>query len=245
MIDVKPFIDILRRASKCKFTDVLMNNHMLIQCYDINIDSEVGLNYVLFIPSTESYSDPFYDETLYFSPNEILAIYNSGHKYTEEKRKTDGLKPKDMKEELCFTINNNVAELKFLYYLNDDLIITKVYTTSYPVDETSSYIENCCISYYNLISRIKPGGVGLVFDGVRYDLQRKVQECPNIYYFIVKYSGKTIRIPLTRSMFNGIKDVDSFYISLQESVLTDIFILSLQYTKKDITEQFWGYIVNF
>ncbi|MDE5610817.1 MAG: hypothetical protein K2I90_02220, partial [Odoribacter sp.] len=59
---------------------VLMKNHLLLQCYNLDIDSDDGLHYVLHIPETEEYDSSFYDEVIMLNPNEILSAYNEGHK---------------------------------------------------------------------------------------------------------------------------------------------------------------------
>ena len=248
MLDPKPFIEILRRATHCRYSTLIMNNRMLMQCYDIDTDSEVGLNYALFIPNSDNkkYEDGFYDQTLIFNPTAILGQYSKGHKYIEQRRKETSLKPKDAKEELCFhIIDNTTAELRFMFYLQDELIISTNYVLQYPIDIHTKEVENCLQTYDNLMTRIRPGGACLIFDGLRYDLQNKALECPEIYHFIVRYAGKKIRIPLLRSMFSGIKNVDTLFLSIQESTLTDIFVYSFQYTKKDLTEQYWGYLLNY
>lgn len=246
MLACKPFVNILRRATHCRYSTIIMANRMFMQCYSIDVDSEVGLNYLLFIPDTEEYADEFYSETLVLSPSSILARYNRGHKLLEEKKKEAGLKSKDVKEEFCFQIrNSHSAEIKFMYYLLDELVTTETYRLDYPIDMTSVAVETCLQSYTNLLNRIKPGGACLVFDGLRYDLQNKASECSEIYHFIIRYGGKKIQVPILRSMFNGIKDVDTLYLSLQESTLKDIYVYSFQYTKREITEQFWGYLLHY
>lgn len=245
MLAVKPFINLLRRATHCRYSNVIMNNRMLMMCYTVDTDSEVGLNYLLFTPDTKEYEDSFYDETLVLNQSAILNRYNRGHKLVEEKKKAAGLKAKDVKEEFCFLVKDHGAELKFLYYLQEELITTETYKLEYPVDPTTTVVETCMESYTNLLKRIKPGGACLLFDGLKYDLQNKALECPEIYQFIIRYADKKIRVPLLRSMFSGLKDVDSLYLSIQESTLSDIYIYSFQYTKRGITEQYWGYLLHY
>ncbi|MDE5610816.1 MAG: hypothetical protein K2I90_02215 [Odoribacter sp.] len=111
---------------------------------------------------------------------------------------------------------------------------------------TSVDVENIQRTYDLLLDRIKPGGACLVFDGLKHGLQEKAQNCSEVYNFIVRYGKKKIKVPLMRSMFGGIKEVDRFLISIQESTVGDeIFIYTLQYMKKGIAEQFWGYILNY
>lgn len=245
LTDAKSFIALMRRATHCRFDTVIMMNRLLGQCYNLDIDSDVGLNYILFIPETEEYESDFYDETLVLKPSAIIDAYNEGHRSIEAMRKDIKAKPKDVKEEVYLKTTNEGAELKFCFYLSDELITTSSYKLQYPVDMTMVNIENFTRSYNQLLNRIKLGGACLVFDGLRYNLQEKAVNSPEIYNFIVRYRDKKIKVPLMRSMFGGIKEVDSFYLSVQESTLKDIVVYSLQYTKKGITEQYWGYILLY
>ena len=87
MTNAVPFITLLRRATHSGFDSVIMNNRMFIQCYDLNIDSDIALNYMLFVPDTDDYASPFYDTQMILHPRKILDAYAVGHKYIEEKRK--------------------------------------------------------------------------------------------------------------------------------------------------------------
>ena len=85
-MDLKAFMVLIRRAKKSSFATVLLHNHMMIQCYDIKIDSDMGLHYVLHIPDTVEYIDPFYDGTMLLDINEILATYKEGPTLSKEER---------------------------------------------------------------------------------------------------------------------------------------------------------------
>lgn len=246
-IDVKGFMAVMRRATHSKFKTVLLNNRLILQCYNMDLDSEVGFHYVLPIPETDEYQSDFYDLTVLLNPSEIISTYNQGHKLLTAEQKKAKAKTADINEELYFTDKEDgTAELKFLYFLKDELISSISWETKYPVDEMSPDVENIVNTYNQLLDRIRVGGACLVFNGNRYDLCKKVQNCPEIYYFIVRYHKKKIRVPLMKSMFGGIKETDRFLFSIQESVYRDdIYIYSIQYERKGITEQYWGYLLNY
>lgn len=245
MTNAVPFITLLRRATHSGFDSVIMNNRMFIQCYDLNIDSDIALNYMLFVPDTDDYASPFYDTQMILHPRKILDAYAVGHKYIEEKRKRIKAKPKDMSEEVVFQEKKNGGELKFLYYLQGELLTTSTCKVIYPVTNLNPVVANCEDSYQKLVEMIKPGGACLVFDGLRLNLQRSIMEYPSIYYYTVKYQNKKVRIPFARSMFLGIKEVDRFYFSVQESNIQDIVVFSYQLTKREITEQLYGAVLTF
>lgn len=245
MTNAVPFVALLRRATHSGFDTVVMNNRMLIQCYDLNIDSDIALNYMLFVPETEVYESSFYDSQMILHPRKILNAYAVGHKYLEEKRKGAKAKPKDVSEEVVFQEKKGGGELKFLYYLQGELLTTSTCKVVYPITSINPIVANCEDSYQKLIETIKPGGACLVFDGLRLNLQQSIMKYPSIYYYTVKYRNKKVRIPFARSMFLGIKEVDRFYFSVQESNIQDIVVFSYQLTKRGITEQFYGAVLTF
>ena len=97
-MEAKPLISLLKRMAKCKYSTVVMTNRMFLQSYDIGIDSTIGLNYILYIPDTDAYQDPFYDETLILN-QKILKEYALEHKRVEAIRKEKKLNPKQLHEE--------------------------------------------------------------------------------------------------------------------------------------------------
>ena len=241
----KPLITILRRSLKSQYKTFLLNNRMLMQCYTIDEDDDIGFHYILHIPDTEEYTDPFYDETLILEPKEILARYTVGHRALLEKKREVKAKPKEVKEELHFKISGHTARLKFLFYVQDELVDTQLYETPYPVSPIDPTVETIGKTYYDMISRIKAGGIGVAFDGSKYNLYEQAMKYPEIYFFKVKLRDTKIRIPIYKSMFVGLKDWTEFFISIQETELPGIYVYAVHFTAKGITEQFIGYIQNF
>lgn len=245
MTNAAPLIAILRRATHSGFDTMVMNNRMLLQCYNLDVDSDVALNYILYIPDTDEYSDEMYDKTMIFNPRKILSAYAIGHKYAEAKRKEVAAKSKDLTEEVVFKHKENRAEFKFLYYLYGELVTTETCDVQYPLDDLNPTMANCEKTYQKLLNFIRPGGACLVYDGLRMNLQESITEYPSIYYFKIKYNGKKLLLPFAKSMFLGIKSVDTFYFSVQESTIQDTYVYSYQISKKGIIEQFFGYVLSF
>ena len=46
---LKPFIELLRRATKSKYTKFLMRDRMIMGCYSVDDDSDIGLHYILYM----------------------------------------------------------------------------------------------------------------------------------------------------------------------------------------------------
>lgn len=245
MMNPKPLITILRRALKSQYKTFLLNNRMLMQCYTVDEDDDIGLHYILHIPDTEDYIDPFYDETLILDPKAILACYTEGHRTLLEKKRELKAKPKEVKEECHFKISGHTARLKFLFYVQDELVDTKSHEMSYPVSPIDPTVEVIGKAYYDMISRVKAGGIGIALDGSKYNLYNRAMLTSGIYFFKVKLRDVKIRIPIYKSLFVGLKDWSEFFISIQETELSGIYLYAVQFTAKDITEQFIGYIQNF
>lgn len=245
ILDAKPFIELMTRATRCKFKKIFMVNHLLIQCYTVDIDSDIGFHYVLAIPDTEEYGSPFYDELVELEPSAITKTYSTGHKIFLERKKEIGAKPKEVKEELVVQFKATKLEIKFLYYIRNELVTTSVYTSPYPVDETRPEVENCIETLVSTANRIKPGGSCVLIDGNRTGIFDRTLNSVQTYFHVIKINGEKVRIPFIKSMFLGSKSYDRFIISVQETILKNIYLFSIQLTKKGLTEQFFGYIQNF
>jgi len=244
-LELKPFLNILRRATRCGYPSVILNNHLLLQCYNLDIDSDVGLHYVLHIPEDMDPTTEFYDKVLILKPRDILKTYAEGHKELEKERKSQKLMPKACTETVEYIEHKHHLDLVFRYYLAGEEYTTKEYRIDTDVSDTTPEVENCLQAYDLLMRRIKAGGICFVFDGSRMDLQRRIVDCPEVYRYIVKYNGKRILVPFTKSMFLGIKEVDQFYFSIQETLLEDVYTYAISLEKKGIVEQFWGYVLQY
>ena len=247
MFDPKPLIALTRRAVKSGFKTLLLHDRMLMQCYDLNIDSDIGLHYILHIPDTEEYEDPFYDEDVLLRVAEVNAAYKTGHDVLETKRKERGLKNKDCREE-AYWIDGDVdgfRMLKFLFFVQDDLVATSVQPVPYPLDITDSTVENILETVTNGLRRLKPGGMCFLVDGIKLGIIDRVLDAHEIYHFVVRHNRKKLRIPITKSMFLGQRSLDSLYLSVQESELDHVYIYALSMTKKGLNETLWGYILSY
>ena len=244
-LELKPFITLMRRVIKCHYPTVFLSNRMLMQCYNIDHDSDVGLHYVLPIPPTDDYSSPFYDFYIELSPKQLLDTYNAGHKYLQERKSETTAKPKDLKEELYVTEQKGYMEFKFLYYIQESLIHIETCNVTYPVDPTNLHADNCVNTYVSAWDRVKYGGRGVLIDGIRTGIVRRTLNSAEIYYHVIKMGGKHIRIPFIRSMFLGTAKWDRVIISIQETELDSVYLMGLELMKNGIIEIYFGYVQNW
>lgn len=245
-IGIKPFIALMRRAVKSQYKTLFLSNRMLMQCYNIDHDSDVGLHYILPIPPTEEYQSEFYDLFIELSPKAILDTYNEGHKYLLEKKKEGALKPKDLSEELYASDQKNgTLELKFLYYAKGEVCCIKEYAVRYPVDPTNVDAENCANTYAAMWDRVKYGGKCVLIDCIRTGIIRRTMDTAEIYFHVIKMGGTHIRIPLMRSIFLNTSKWNRAILSIQETELDNVYLMGLELMKDDIIEVFSGYIQNW
>lgn len=244
-MEAKPFIELLRRTIKSKYKEIVMINRMMMQCYNIDEDSDVGLHYILHIPETEDYEDPFYDEAMLIVPADIITLYNEGHSVLLEKKKETGAKPKEVREELVFKKSGNHATIKFIFIAHDEIVDTKSYKFQYPISNTSKVVDNLVETYQNILDRVKIGGSAIVLDGFKYGLFDLALNSTQIVFFKIKIGEKKIKVPLYKSMLLGQKTFDNFFISVQETTLPAVYLYTIQFIRKEITEEFIGYIQNF
>ena len=246
---LKAFLALLRRASRCRYRSVVMVNRVLIQCYNIDIDSDIGMHYTLFIPDTEGYDSPFYDLMLELVPLEILRVYTTGHKQLLELKKTKGLKPKDVNETLYISTKTiedcTILELRFQYHAEDTIQFTAAYQMSYPLDTSRPTVENCVNTINALASRIKIGGYCMQFDALRLGIFQRALDSSDIYYHVIKMNDTKIRVPFMKSMFLGAKKFDQFIVTIQETNIPGIYVYTMLFHRENLSECFYGYIQNY
>lgn len=244
-MDTKPFIELMRRVVKSKYKEFLMTGRMIMQCYTIDEDSDVGLHYILHIPNGAPYDDPFYDETLVLYPDEIMQAYKNGHDKLSEKKKKVNAKPKEVQERMDFVVTEKGAKLKFQFIVQDELVDTQTVHLTYPVKEGHAVASNVTTTYTNILTKMKVGGAALSFDGYRLGLYDMAMNSAQIMFYTVKVRGIKVKIPLYRSMFLGQKNFDEFFISVQETTIDMVYLYTIQFARKDIIEQFIGFIQTF
>lgn len=244
-MDAKPFMSLIRRAQHSRFRVLLMHSRMIMQCYTIDEDSDIGFHYILHISDTEEYADPFYQETILLDIVELSTLYKVGHEILNTKKKELKLKPKDVREELHFSTSKSSCELKFLFIANDQIVDTEIYHTTYPINTVDKNVSSVINGYTDIINRVKIGGLAITIDAVRYGLYERALNAIEIEYEKFKIGTHKVRIPLFRSMLLGMTNLDEFFISVQETVLSNIYLYTIQLSKKGITEQLIGYIVTF
>ena len=244
-MNIKPFIELLRRAVKSKYTKFLMKDRMIMGCYSVDEDSDIGLHYILYIPEADAYDDPFYNMTVILEPKELIAMYTTGHAKLLEVKKKVKAKPKDVKEELHVRETSHGLRLSMNFSCCDEVVDTQVIIIPYPVSSQSPIVENICNTYNRMLQTINIGGIGVAFDASRYNLYNIAVNSPQIYFFKVNIRGEKVRIPIFKSMLQGISDPDEFYILVEQTTTPYLWIYAVQLTAKGLTEQYIGYIQNF
>lgn len=244
-MDLKAFMDLIRRAKKSSFSTVLLHNRMLIQCYDIKIDSDTGLHYILHIPNTEEYNDPFYDGSILLNLNDVIATYKEGHDKLLEKKKELKLKPKEIKEFFEFHASKGIGTIKMQFIAQDELICTTSYRTEYPLSETSPERTNIENTFNDMFHRIRVGGVGIGIDAIKSGLLYRSTHNAQITHAKIKFGGHKVKIPLYKGMVHGSNDPDECFITVQETIMKDIYLYTIQMEKNGLIDQYIGYIQNF
>lgn len=244
-IDPKSFIALLKRAAKCRYSTVVMNNHMLMQCYDIAIDSDVGIHYILHIPDTMDYNDELYDMCLVIDHKKVIETYNEGHDIALQKRKEKGLKPKAANEVMTYTVHENkhYVELVFEFYVMDEIVATTRCKLKIPMSYDPT-VNNIVNTYENMIMRVKVGGNGIVFDALAENILEKTLKAETMLYHILKLGKNTVRLPLYKTLFVSSK-CDEMYMSVQETNIDMVYLWTISCIYKGLHEQFICYVQSF
>lgn len=132
-----------------------------------------------------------------------------------------------------------------LFTCCDEVLGTEVIALEYPVSSQSPIVENICNTYQRMLEYINVGGIGIAFDASRYNLYQIAINAPQIYFFKIDIRGERIKVPIYKSMLQGISDPYEFYILLEQTDIDHLWIYAIQLTNKGLTEQYIGYIQNF
>ena len=243
-MQVKPFLDLMKRAQKSKYIDFVMHNRMIIQCYDVSQDSDVGTHYILHIPENENYDDKFYDQSIIIIPENVLYIYKIGHDELLEVKKKKNAKPKDCKEFIDVVYNDDMVELTFQHIVFDELVASNEIGFRY-ADNTKPSVQLVTKTLNEIEDRIKVNGLAATVDGYKSGFYYKIMNHEQIAYGKIKLGDKKVRIPLFKSMLAGIKEPEDIKISIQEIKIKDIYLCTVQLTNNGLVDQYISYILNF
>lgn len=243
-MQIKPLLELIKRAQKSRYTEFVMSNRMIMQCYDVSQDSDAGTHYILHIPDTEEYEDKFYDQSVIIVPENVLYIYKIGHDELLEAKKKKGAKPRDCKEFIDVVYFDDMVELTFQHIIYDKLIASNDIGFRYATDSHPN-VQLITKTLTDLKNRIKINGLSAIVDAYKAGYYYKIMNHSQIIYGKIDLGNIKVRIPLFKSMLAGIKMPDKFVISVQETILKDIYIYTIQLTNKGITDQYISYIINF
>ena len=267
------FIAALRRMrtsamAAASFSEMLIHNHMAMNCYDIDQDSDIGQHMIIHIP--DDWPD-MYDGPYIIKPQEILNFVNEYQRKLKDERTDRGLPPKSQRIELEYEKDDKGITLYFIFALDnwekkpfteysfkftktkksvveqtkEKLIncgevfrIEKSIKISY-VDQDDPIVENILKTYTNMVNRVE--GDPVVIDGIENAIYEKVAESVRFYYYPVKINGKKVQVPLIKSMFRGLSKFDEFYLAVHETNIESVYLFVLHFTSKGLTEQHIGY----
>lgn len=243
-MQVKPLLELMKRAQKSRFIEFVMHDRMIMQCYDVDKDSDDGVHYILHIPDDETYNERFYNESLIIVPENVIYIYKLGHDTLLEVKKKKNAKPKDCKEFIDVVYNDDMVELTFQHIVYDELIASNDIGFRYASNDNPN-VNFVVKTLTTIRDRIKPNGLAATVDGYKSGFYYKSLTHEQIAYGKIKLGDKKVRVPLFKSMLAGIKEPDDIKISIQETKIKDIYVLTVQLTNKGLMDEYISYILNF
>ena len=278
-LDSSTLISLMRRmsagmSSGASYPNMLLRDRMALNCYNLDIDSSIGMHSVIYVPEDEP---DFYDGPVLLEHGAILDLIKLGQKKMKEKRDELHLAPKCAAVETKYRRIDEGIELKISFVLND---VRKVQDTIYKIrvpkgpgkkgkitEKTRNRIVNAGELYRedkvikipyvdeyndtvaNILTTYKRmidrvEKKPCVIDGIKEEIYEKVCESPEIYYYPVTIRGKDVEIPLIKSIFHGLTKLDEFFISVCETNLNDIYLFALYFKSKGIAEHHIGYFLQ-
>ena len=137
-----------------------------------------------------------------------------------------------------------MVELTFQHIVYDELIASNDIGFRYASNDNPN-VNFVVKTLTTIRDRIKPNGLAATVDGYKSGFYYKSLTHEQIAYGKIKLGDKKVRVPLFKSMLAGIKEPDDIKISIQETKIKDIYVLTVQLTNKGLMDEYISYILNF
>lgn len=272
-LNVTQFTNLLRRFPTSAYPVLFVHSHMLMNCYTVDIDSDVGSHSIVYVP--EDYPD-FWDGPFLIRPADILTKIREGQKKLKEYRDKYNLPSKAQEVILEYEKSDTGITLTYNFIVNK---IEKVAVTEYSfkmfkskknqvvektkekqmvtdelirytetdfipyVDETNLTVENIIKTYDQMVDRMV--GEPVTLDLLSTGLYDIVCSNTAFYYHPVEVNGNQIHIPLIKSLFRRVNDPDELKISISETSLTGVYVYVIYILNKGIAEESISYFQSF
>lgn len=251
-------LDISRRMSKSGYGTLLCHNRMMLGCYNVSFDSDIGMHYICHIP--DEYED-LYDGHFIWDNQKFLSEYARSRKVADEFRKKEGLPPKSMTNSASYVINDDLVVIdasvqvremiqpdptKKKIIPGDNVLMDIGFTLECPTfssADSNDDVENVLTTFNNLQDRMLDKTV--IVDGIDNGILDKIQEFPRVFYYNVELDGDKIRVPLLKSFFRGMTKFDRMMFGVTKTKLDNIAVYTMTFESKGLTDQYIAYIQNF
>lgn len=237
--------DLLKRVSHSGYKNVLIHDHMLMNCYNIEEDDDIGMHYVLHVPDTEMYQSPFYNLDIILDTEQIAEATKTVYKEFEAHRKKQKIRPKEAKIIGRYDFYQGYMLLSIEYILKDEVWKTVDIEIPYPVREDNSILSNIISAYNTLLERIDLDYPATVINGLTRDIWTDTMNSIRVFYYPVEIDGKTIRLPFMKSFFRTLRKCEQFDVSVQKTYIPGVYLVVHTIGAKNLTEQFIMYVEDF
>lgn len=241
----EPFITLLKRASHSGHGVMFMHDRMLMNCYDIDHDDDIGIHYVLHVPETEEYAYDFYQIDLIFTISDITTPYSKYKKEFEERRKSLKLKPKQASVIGRYEQYDRYMLLSFDFKLEEEVWRTLEIKIPYPIEPNNKIVTNVVTAYNLIFERLIPDKDPMIIDGIKENIQEETLKRVRVYYHIVEMDGIEILLPFMKSSFRTLNKLEQFYITIQKTNIKHVYLVTHTFQAKGLTDQYIMYVENF
>lgn len=243
--DSSAFFELLKRASHSGYKKILLHDRMLMNCYDVNNDDDLGFHYILHIPETEAYRSDFYLLDLVLDLNAITNATKTIKKDHEARRKSLKYKPKEASIVGRYDFYHGYVLISFDYMLKDELWKTVDIEVPYPIPEMNSVKTNIESSYNSILNRIDISVPPVIIDGIAKEIREDTLDRVRAFYYPVDINGKTIKIPFLKSFFRAINKFEQFDISVIKTHIKNVYLVVHTFGSKGLTDQYIMYVEDF
>lgn len=238
-------LEILKRVSHSGYKTFLMHDRMLMNCYNVDEDDDIGAHYVLHIPDTDMYRSDFYKLDLIVDINVISEATKQIRKDHETYRKSKKIRPKDASIVCRYDFYRGYLLLSIDFMMKDDVWKTVDIKIPHPISDMDPIKSNIEFAYNSMLERIDTSMSPILINGLTEDIPINTLECVRVFYYLVEIDNKMVKIPFLKSFFRSINKFEQFDISIQKTLIKNVYLVAHTFSSKGLTDQYIMYVENF
>lgn len=238
-------LEILKRVLHSGYKTILMHDRMMMNCYNVDEDDDIGTHYVLHIPETNMYQSDFYQLDLIIDISAIAEATKQIRKDHETYRKSKKIRPKDASILCRYDLYKRYLLLSIDFMLKDEVWKTVEIKIPYPISNMDPIKSNIETAYNTMLERIDISSPPVIINGLTEDIPINTLDRVRVFYYLVEINNRMVKIPFLKSFFRSINKFEQFDISIQKTLIKNVYLVVHTFGSKGLTDQYIMYVEDF